>query len=77
MFGGFLRLIKMGALRWVNVVHQHQEWRLFTCIWLHAGIIHLLSNMLCLVLIGIRLEQQFGFGKLFPSAAMISPFINI
>ncbi|AES62549.2 putative peptidase S54, rhomboid [Medicago truncatula] len=59
-----LTLIKMGALRWVNVVHQHQEWRLFTCIWLHAGIIHLLSNMLCLVLIGIRLEQQFGFVKI-------------
>lgn len=57
-------LIKMGALRWVNVVYQHQEWRLFTCIWLHAGIIHLLSNMLCLVLIGIRLEQQFGFMKI-------------
>ncbi|CAJ2630073.1 inactive rhomboid protein 1-like [Trifolium pratense] len=57
-------LTKMGALRWNNVVHQHQGWRLFTCIWLHAGIIHLLSNMVSLVFIGIRLEQQFGFVRI-------------
>jgi len=52
----------MGALKWDNVVHEHQAWRLITCIWLHAGVIHLLANMLSLVFIGIRLEQQFGFG---------------
>ncbi|XP_061359823.1 RHOMBOID-like protein 3 isoform X2 [Gastrolobium bilobum] len=57
-------LTKMGALRWVNVVHRHQAWRLVTCIWLHAGIIHLLANMLSLVFIGIRLEQQFGFVRI-------------
>lgn len=54
-------LMKMGALKWDKVVHQHQAWRLITCIWLHAGVIHLLANMLSLVFIGIRLEQQFGF----------------
>ncbi|RDX62878.1 RHOMBOID-like protein 2, partial [Mucuna pruriens] len=57
-------LTKMGALRWDNVVNRHQGWRLVTCIWLHAGIIHLLANMLSLVFIGIRLEQQFGFVKI-------------
>ena len=55
----------MGALQWDNVVNRHQGWRLVTCIWLHAGIIHLLANMLSLVFIGIRLEQQFGFGMFF------------
>jgi membrane associated rhomboid family serine protease len=55
---------KMGALDWNKVVHQHQGWRLVSCIWLHAGLIHLLVNMLSLLFIGIRLEQQFGFGKL-------------
>ncbi|RYR37586.1 hypothetical protein Ahy_A09g042463 [Arachis hypogaea] len=55
-------LRKMGGLEWDNVVNKHQAWRLVTCIWLHAGIIHLLANMLSLVFIGIRLEQQFGFG---------------
>ncbi|KAG4998266.1 hypothetical protein JHK85_029705 [Glycine max] len=58
------RLTKMGALRWDNVVNRHQGWRLVTCIWLHAGVIHLLANMLSLVFIGIRLEQQFGFIKI-------------
>ncbi|KOM54958.1 hypothetical protein LR48_Vigan10g085000 [Vigna angularis] len=54
-------LSKMGALRWDDVVNQHEGWRLVTCIWLHAGIVHLAANMLSLVFIGIRLEQQFGF----------------
>lgn len=54
-------LQKLGALEWDKVVHAHQGWRLFTCIWLHAGVVHLLANMLSLVFIGIRLEQQFGF----------------
>jgi membrane associated rhomboid family serine protease len=31
--------------------------------WLHLGVVHLLINMLCLVIIGICLEQEFGFGK--------------
>ncbi|KAF9601322.1 hypothetical protein IFM89_018750 [Coptis chinensis] len=57
-------LLKMGALEWNKVVHQHQGWRLISCMWLHAGIIHLLANMLSLVFIGIRLEQQFGFVRI-------------
>ncbi|KAL4188214.1 hypothetical protein AMTRI_Chr09g22800 [Amborella trichopoda] len=57
-------LTKLGALEWDKVVHRHQGWRLITCIWLHAGVIHLLANMLSLVFIGIRLEQQFGFVRI-------------
>ncbi|GJN19934.1 hypothetical protein PR202_gb07253 [Eleusine coracana subsp. coracana] len=56
-------LQKMGALVWDKVVHEHQGWRLLICIWLHAGVLHLLANMVSLVLIGIRLEQQFGYRK--------------
>eukprot|EP00258_Populus_trichocarpa_P003408 XP_002304474.3 RHOMBOID-like protein 2 [Populus trichocarpa] len=54
-------LEKMGALEWNKVVHGHQGWRLITCMWLHAGVVHVLANMLSLIFIGIRLEQQFGF----------------
>lgn len=54
-------LEKMGGLEWSKVVQQHQGWRLITCIWLHAGVVHLLANMLGLVFIGVRLEQEFGF----------------
>lgn len=52
----------MGALEVDKVVHRHQAWRLFSCMWLHGGVIHVLANMLSLIFIGIRLEQEFGFG---------------
>lgn len=58
----FFRLEKMGALEVFKVVYEHQAWRLITCIWLHAGVFHVLANMLSLIFIGIRLEQEFGFG---------------
>lgn len=57
-------LEKLGGLVWYKIVHQNQGWRLITCIWLHAGVIHLLANMLSLVFVGIRLEQQFGFVRI-------------
>lgn len=56
------RLQKMGALEVDKVVHEHEGWRLVSCIWLHGGAIHVLANMLSLLFIGIRLEQEFGFG---------------
>lgn len=52
----------MGALQASKVVDKHQVWLLITCIWLHGGVFHLLANMLSLLVIGIRLEQEFGFG---------------
>ncbi|KAJ8899649.1 hypothetical protein K2173_019345 [Erythroxylum novogranatense] len=57
-------LRNMGALDVNKVVHGHQGWRLLTCNWLHAGVFHLLANMLSLLIIGIRLEQEFGFVKI-------------
>ncbi|XP_059304843.1 RHOMBOID-like protein 3 [Lycium ferocissimum] len=57
-------LQRLGGLEWNKVVHQHQGWRLITCIWLHAGVVHLIANMLSLVIIGIRLEQQCGFARI-------------
>ncbi|XP_010423236.1 PREDICTED: RHOMBOID-like protein 3 [Camelina sativa] len=57
-------LEKLGALEWSKVVEKKEGWRLLTCIWLHAGVIHLAANMLSLVFIGIRLEQQFGFVRI-------------
>lgn len=57
-------LSKMGGLSWTMVAQGHQFWRLFSCIWLHVGLIHLFINMICLLFIGIRLEQGFGCGRL-------------
>ncbi len=53
----------MGALEASKVTKDHQGCRLITCIWLHAGVIHILANMLSLLMIGIRLEKEFGFSK--------------
>ncbi|XP_026657077.2 RHOMBOID-like protein 1 isoform X2 [Phoenix dactylifera] len=58
------KLEKMGALDVTKVVKEHQGWRLITCIWLHAGVIHILANMLNLLLIGVQLEQEFGFVRI-------------
>ncbi|KAJ4956051.1 hypothetical protein NE237_012834 [Protea cynaroides] len=57
-------LENLGALDWNKVVEGHQGWRLVSSIWLHAGVIHLLANMLSLLFIGIGLEQQFGFVRI-------------
>ncbi|KAM7526351.1 hypothetical protein LguiA_016253 [Lonicera macranthoides] len=57
-------LEKMGALDVSKVVDGHQGWRLISCIWLHGGLLHLLANMLSLVVIGIRLEREFGFVRI-------------
>lgn len=57
-------LLKMGGLKVSNIVDGNQGWRLVTCIWLHGGILHILVNMVCLLFIGIKLEQEFGFLKI-------------
>lgn len=59
-------LLKMGGLDVNKVVHDHQQWRLISSIWLHGGVVHLLANMLSLLFIGIGLEQEFGFLRIGP-----------
>ncbi|XP_024400713.1 RHOMBOID-like protein 1 [Physcomitrium patens] len=54
-------LQKMGGLRTDLVVDQKQGWRLMSCVWLHAGVFHLLVNMIALLVFGIELERDFGF----------------
>lgn len=56
-------LEKMGALQVDKIVHHHHGWRLITCMWLHAGVFHVLANMLSLIIVGIRIEREFGFVK--------------
>ncbi|KAJ7951893.1 Rhomboid-like protein [Quillaja saponaria] len=51
----------LGGLEKKLVVNDKEGWRLLTCMWLHAGVIHILANMLSLLFIGIRLEKEFGF----------------
>ncbi|MED6120486.1 RHOMBOID-like protein 5 [Stylosanthes scabra] len=57
-------LRKLGALEENGVLEKHQAWRFFTCMFLHAGVIHVVANMFSLLFIGIRLEEEFGFLKI-------------
>ncbi|KAJ4849650.1 hypothetical protein Tsubulata_009648 [Turnera subulata] len=52
-------LDKVGALRKALLL-EHQTWRLFSSPWLHAGVIHLLINLVAIVFIGSYLEKEFG-----------------
>ncbi|XP_038717406.1 RHOMBOID-like protein 5 [Tripterygium wilfordii] len=54
-------LKRLGALSRKMVVEDGEGWRFLSCIWLHAGVIHLATNMMSLLFIGIQLEQEFGF----------------
>uniref|UniRef100_A0A6N2LFN8 RHOMBOID-like protein n=1 Tax=Salix viminalis TaxID=40686 RepID=A0A6N2LFN8_SALVM len=38
-------LVKMGALDVARVVNKNQSWRLISCIWLHAGVFHVVANI--------------------------------
>ncbi|XP_043699740.1 RHOMBOID-like protein 5 [Telopea speciosissima] len=65
MFGPSAQtLMLVGGLQPKLVVNEGQGWRLFSCMWLHGGLIHLLANMVSLLFIGVRLEQEFGFLKI-------------
>jgi len=59
----FCRLRLLGALEEDLVVDRYEVWRFFSCMFLHAGVVHLLANMFSLLFIGVRLEKEFGFCK--------------
>ncbi|OQR93821.1 hypothetical protein THRCLA_08338 [Thraustotheca clavata] len=51
-------LLLMGAQR-TDLIKDGQWWRLFTAMFLHAGIVHLLFNMGALYQLGMELESTF------------------
>lgn len=55
-------LVKWGAI-YTPYVASGEYWRLFTAMFLHAGIQHLLNNMLLLVVLGTTLEPMLGHVK--------------
>ena len=56
----FLVLHRMGALEPLAVITEHQYWRLFTALFLHAGYLHLGFNLFALYIIGPPLERSIG-----------------
>jgi TonB-dependent SusC/RagA subfamily outer membrane receptor len=61
---GFIDFNTTGLLKWgansLPYTSDGQWWRLITCIFVHAGLIHLFSNMIALLFIGIILEPVIG-----------------
>lgn len=45
------------------VYYGGQLWRLFTCMFLHAGILHLVVNLFSLYNLGNLIERIFGSAK--------------
>lgn len=53
-------LYNMGSLSARDIVNGQEYYRFISCMFLHGGIEHLISNMLFLVILGEMLEQEIG-----------------
>ncbi|KAJ0076220.1 hypothetical protein Patl1_34490 [Pistacia atlantica] len=45
-------------------MEQGERWRLFSCMFLHSSVVHLLFNIFTLLPTSIQLEEEFGFLKI-------------
>ncbi len=48
-----------------RILNEYEIWRLFTSLFLHADILHLVSNLLALLIFGATIESHPKFSKLF------------
>ena len=55
-----MHMLDCGAAFTPMIIQGGEYYRLFTCMFLHFGIEHLLNNMLVLFVLGSRLEQALG-----------------
>lgn len=53
-------MLNHGAMYVPYILERHEYYRLFTSMFLHFGISHLVNNMLSLFIFGINLEQEIG-----------------
>jgi GlpG protein len=66
------------SLRWASI-SKGEVWRLFTPIFLHFDVPHLVFNMICLFYFGSRIEDRYGtvwLGVLILLAALFSNFMQ-
>jgi membrane associated rhomboid family serine protease len=54
------RLFDLGAMQPLTIAQQHQYWRLFSAMFLHAGLLHIAFNMYALYLFGYLIEAALG-----------------
>lgn len=53
-------MVRWGAMFTPYIQEKGEYWRMFTALFLHFGIRHLLNNMLLLYVLGITLEETVG-----------------
>lgn len=53
-------MLQHGAMYEPNIIEGHEYYRIFTCLFLHFGITHLLNNMVLLGTLGWNLELEIG-----------------
>jgi membrane associated rhomboid family serine protease len=58
--GGYNVLVSLFGLHHQGLVYEFKIWQLFTYMFLHGGLMHLLSNMLGLWMFGGELEEKWG-----------------
>ena len=46
------------SVNWPTVFGKFQIWRLFTCIFIHADLKHLMGNLILLIICGVMLEKR-------------------
>ena len=66
---------QIGALSYVSAFETGQWWRMITHIYLHAGVIHLILNMIALLFVGKVIERKIGsiqYAVMFHIYAIIS-----
>lgn len=56
-------MLEHGAFYWESVKIHGEIYRFFTCIFIHFGITHLISNMIILLYLGDNLERAVGAMK--------------
>lgn len=57
-----------GSLSVVDIIEKKEYYRILSCTFLHAGIEHILGNMLFLIILGDMLEKEIGhiaFGMIY------------
>ena len=74
------QLFAWGANSGPSVMIDHEFWRLFTSIFIHFGLLHILMNMLCLVSAGPLVERlfgHFGFAALYVLSGLGGSIVSV
>lgn len=69
---------KLGSMSYEKVFVNGQWWRCVTYIYLHAGVIHMIMNMIALLVAGKYIEKKYGsikYALLFHMVAIVDAII--